>query len=416
MLDKKKNKGEYEPYLSNKNVRWGEFEVHGLPKMRFEHHEHERFGLKKGDLIVCEGGEPGRCAIWKDELPNMKIQKALHRVRVKKGFCNEFLYYRMLLAGKTGELKKHFIGSTILHLTGAGLKDVEFEFPEYQTQKKISSTLSVIDRKIELNNKINAELEAMAKLIYDYWFVQFDFPDENGKPYKSSGGKMVYKEELKREIPEEWNVSELDNVCKRIQSGGTPLSTNEEFYEGEVNWFTTSELQDGFLYESKNKITANAIVESSAKMFPAETVVIAIYASPTVGRVGLLTQASSFNQACCGLIVNQDFVSQPYLYETLILSRKLLNTLASGTTQKNLGVGTIKTLKVVIPAIQIMNSYTSLVEPMFEKQRLIGLENQELASLRDWLLPMLMNGQVKVGGAKELLKAAEDGVGYGKMK
>ncbi len=187
MLDKVKNKGTYQPYLANLNVQWGEFKLGSLQEMRFEDHEQERYGVKNGDLIICEGGEPGRCAIWRDEVANMKIQKALHRLRVHTDCCSDFLYYRMLFAGKNRELERHFIGSTIKHLTGIGLKDVEFEFPGLDDQKRISTVLRSLDEKIELNNKINAELETMAKLIYDYWFVQFDFPDANGKPYKSSG-------------------------------------------------------------------------------------------------------------------------------------------------------------------------------------------------------------------------------------
>ncbi len=100
MLDKEKNKGEFEPYLANVNVRWGCFELTDLQQMRFEEHKQQRFGLEYGDLIICEGGEPGRCALWKDEVPNMKIQKALHRVRVHSGYTPEYVYYRFLLAGK----------------------------------------------------------------------------------------------------------------------------------------------------------------------------------------------------------------------------------------------------------------------------------------------------------------------------
>jgi len=192
MLDEKKNKGIPQPYLANINVRWGGFDLSRLNEMRFEESEQDRYGLKFGDLVICEGGEPGRCALWKDQVPGMKIQKALHRVRVNSEHSNEFVYYRLLFAGKNGELDKHFIGSTIKHLTGVGLKQVAFQFPDLKEQQKIAAVLSVLDAKIECNNRINAELESMAKMLYEYWFVQFDFPDANGKPFKFSGGKMVY--------------------------------------------------------------------------------------------------------------------------------------------------------------------------------------------------------------------------------
>ena len=104
-------------------------------------------------------------------------------------------------------------GSALPSMTKSAYYDVEVQLPDYSVQKQISSILSSLDKKIEFNNKINQKLEAMAKMIYDYWFVQFDFPDANGKPYKSSGGKMVYNEELKREIPEGWGVDSLWSIA-----------------------------------------------------------------------------------------------------------------------------------------------------------------------------------------------------------
>jgi len=102
MLDAEKNKGSYQPYLANLNVRWGSFDLNNLSQMRFEEHEQERYGIRAGDLIMCEGGEPGRCAIWRDELPDMKIQKALHRIRPHACLDVHYLYYWFLLAGRLG--------------------------------------------------------------------------------------------------------------------------------------------------------------------------------------------------------------------------------------------------------------------------------------------------------------------------
>ena len=246
MLDKEKNKGAFHPYLANYNVRWGEFDLTNVQEMKFEDHEHERYGLEYGDLVICEGGEPGRCAVWRDNVPDMKIQKALHRLRVKSGFSYDFLYYRILLANRTSELQKYFIGSTIKHLTGVSLKQVEFDFPCHEEQVSIGTVLRSLDQKIELNNRINAELEAMAKTLYDYWFVQFDFPNDSpqgqGKPYKTSGGKMVYNPTLKREIPEGWSDKTLSEIAN-ITMGQSPegSSYNDEgvgtiFYQGSTDF------------------------------------------------------------------------------------------------------------------------------------------------------------------------------------
>lgn len=137
MLDKNKNKGNYQPYLRNVNVRWGSFDLDDLLEMRFEDSEQERYGLQNGDLIMCEGGEPGRCAIWNGEAQNMKIQKALHRIRLKPSVSNKYVYYLFYHYAQNGLLEKHFTGTTIKHLTGQSLKNIEIPLPSLPTQQRI---------------------------------------------------------------------------------------------------------------------------------------------------------------------------------------------------------------------------------------------------------------------------------------
>lgn len=150
MLDKKKNKGDLQPYLRNISVRWGQFDLSDLEEMRFEPHEEERYSLKKGDLILCEGGEPGRCAIWKGEIPNMKIQKALHRVRVNELLSEVYLFHFMYYSAKSGLLKQYFTGTTIKHLTGRELKKIEIPLPPKKEQllivDELESKLTVCDK------------------------------------------------------------------------------------------------------------------------------------------------------------------------------------------------------------------------------------------------------------------------------
>lgn len=146
MLDKNKNKGTYQPYLRNVNVRWGSFDLDDLLEMRFEESEQDRYGVRKGDLIMCEGGEPGRCAIWNATVPNMKIQKALHRIRVRDSIYNKFVYYLFSLYAQNGRLEKYFTGTTIKHLTGQSLKTIEIPLPplteQHRIVKEIESRLS----------------------------------------------------------------------------------------------------------------------------------------------------------------------------------------------------------------------------------------------------------------------------------
>ena len=263
----------------------------------------------------------------------------------------------------------------------------------------IAGILGSLDEKIELNRKKIAELEALAKTIYDYWFVQFDFPDKNGKPYKSSGGKMVWNEKLKREIPAGWEVKPLEKACKRIQSGGTPESNNEAFYSGDIPWFTTQELIDSWVFCSNRSITKSALENSAAKLFPPDTVLLAIYAAPTVGRLAILAKESAFNQACCGFVVGDD-ISKEYLFLFLYENRNKLNSIADGTAQKNLSVGKMRMFDVLIPTGEIMTLWRNIAEPLFDAIRTDSETAHILSRQRDALLPLLMNKQVSVGELK----------------
>lgn len=160
----------------------------------------------------------------------------------KKNFDLNYVYYSLKLELK--RLREKSQGSQTKFLTMPILKDIQLRNIEYQEQLNISSILLSIDKKIELNNQINSELESMAKTLYDYWFVQFDFPDENRKPYKSSGGKMVYNSVLKREIPEGWSNGSLDNIGQ-IVGGSTPDTTEEQnFCTNGIPWITPNDLSN----------------------------------------------------------------------------------------------------------------------------------------------------------------------------
>ena len=159
----KKNKGVYKPYLANINVRWGSFDLDNLQEMRFEDDEDERYGIRYGDLIICEGGEPGRCAIWKEQIPNMKIQKALHRVRVNEEMDYRYLYYWFLLAGKQGALKQYYTGATIAGMMKENPKRVDYYeryqkiIEEYNSEQDRANIEKTFMELMDLANSMNQE-------------------------------------------------------------------------------------------------------------------------------------------------------------------------------------------------------------------------------------------------------------------
>ena len=169
MLDKHKNKGELKPYLRNLNVRWDGFDLDDILEMRFEEGEEDRYGIKEGDLIICEGGEPGRCAIWSNQIANMKIQKALHRVRSKGEIENRFLLFSIMLYSKNGFLDNYESGATIKHLTGEALKRIPISFPPLSEQQRIVSRLDSLFAHVreleEVLQKTIAECDALKQAL-----------------------------------------------------------------------------------------------------------------------------------------------------------------------------------------------------------------------------------------------------------
>jgi type I restriction enzyme S subunit len=400
MLDKEKNKGALQPYLANLNVRWGGFELSNLSTMRFEESESERYGLRSGDLVICEGGEPGRCAIWRDEVPEMKIQKAIHRLRTNKNYSNEFVYYQFLLAGRNGELAKHFNGSTIKHLTGYSLKQVEFKFPPLAEQIRIAAVLSALDAKIALNHRINTELEGMAKLLYDYWFVQYDFPLSaaqaaalgkphlTGQPYRSSGGPMVFDPQLKREIPKGWVAKELSEIADITMGQSPPGHTYNNDRNGVL--FFQGSTDFGWRYPSPRQYTT-----APTRMAKKGDILLSVRAP--VGTLNIAPEECAIGRGLSALRSKSG--SSSFLFQVLQnLQQVFARRNGDGTTFGSINRDDLRSLQLAYPSEEeIVRSFDRIVS---ETDSLIFTnhqQNQELTTLRDWLLPMLMNGQVRVG-------------------
>ena len=261
-------------------------------------------------------------------------------------------------------------------------------------QKSISSVLSNIDSKIELNRAINDNLEKIAKQLYDYWFVQFDFPDENGRPYKSSGGAMVWNEKLKREIPQGWSTAKIKDIAQTY-SGGTPTSTKSDYYiGGNIPWINSGELNSPIITSTPNYITEKGLNNSSAKLYPLYSILVALYGA-TAGKVSLLSFEACSNQAVCGIIPNDGDMTTYIRYYLISLYEHFI-TLSSGSARDNISQDTIKNTILPIPTQDVLTKYSDVTKPIIEEmiENQKGLEN--LIKLRDELLPLLMNGQASV--------------------
>jgi len=284
------------------------------------------------------------------------------------------------------------------NLNSNDIKNFVIRLPkEVSVQQKIAAVLSSLDAKIECNNRINAELETMAKTQYDYWFVQFDFPNAKGKPYKSSRGKMAYNQKLKREIPDGWTDGTLNDLGK-IVGGSTPSTQEKEnFTTDGTPWITPYDLSNNqgkkFITRGAQDVSDTGIKSASLKKYPSGTVLLSSRAP--IGYLAIARNELTTNQGFKSFIPNNGY-STGFIYYTVKRSMKAIIQYASGSTFQEISASVLKTVKIVLPESDIVEQFTKAVNPILQRQNLLEQENQELTQLRDWLLPMLMNGQVTV--------------------
>ena len=305
---------------------------------------------------------------------------------------SKYLYYLLTQNSVISQLQSIGENSTSSYpsIRPEDIGNLSFMFPDIDIQNKITNILSAIDDKIQINNQINQELEVMAKTLYDYWFVQFDFPDQNGKPYKSSGGKMVYHPELKREIPEGWGVDSLWNIANFYNGLAMQKyrpDTNEDDYLPVIK---IREMMNGFSKDTEKArldIPTEAIVERGDILFSwSATLEVIIWGK----------ERGALNQHI--FKVTSDTYPKSFIYFELKSYLKVFKAIAElrKTTMGHITQDHLKQAKIVVPPIDLISKLDAKLQPIMLKQQMLENQNQELTQLRDWLLPMLMNGQVKV--------------------
>jgi type I restriction enzyme S subunit len=331
-----------------------------------------------------------------------------------KGNNPKFIYYLF----KTLNFSSLNSGSAQPSLNRNYVYPINVNVPVVSEQNRIASVLSALDDKIELNNKINAELEAMAKTLYDYWFVQFDFPDANGKPYKSSGGKMVWNGALKREIPDGWEVKTIGDVISKIESGKRPKGGIDKNLKEGIPSLGAESIDSLGVFDYKSTKYIPFEYRDKIKSGIIQNNDILIYKDGAyVGKTTLFRDHFPFEFATINehvfLVRTQDKNLQEYLLMTLMQNYYFatMQSLGKKAAQPGLNQEDFKNLKIILPNKSIIQEFRRKVDVLFEKLFLNSKQNHEVAQLRDWLLPMLMNGQVTVGVAEEKMgMVAEEAV------
>ena len=291
-------------------------------------------------------------------------------------------------------IKAQAKGTSINNITLGYLRDFEIYAPHDFTG--LSHLSANIENKICLNRAINDNLEAMAKQLYDYWFVQFDFPNEEGKPYKSSGGAMVYNERLKREVPIAWEVENLIDFAE-IKNGATPSTANEANYGGDIVWITPKDLSDQqskFVYQGERNITKQGFNSCSTSMLPTNSILMSSRAP--IGLVSIAKHEACTNQGFKSFIP-KSISDSIYLYYYIKHHIKQIEQLGTGTTFKEVSRDDLCKFPILtIGAKDIYVQWIELQNGIADKQLALTKEIAALTKQRDELLPLLMNGQASI--------------------
>lgn len=384
--------------LTSKNILAGELDKESAYYISENDYNaiNQRSKIHQYDILFSMIGSVGNVCFVKDK----NIDFAIKNMGVFSCEDKEkslYLYYYLQSPFAKKMIDGYLNGAVQKFLGLERLRNFPIKVLSLQTQQKIATVLSSLDDKIALNKKINAKLETMAKRLYDYWFVQFDFPNSEGNPYKSSGGKMVWNEVLKREIPEGWEVKRLGEVCDfRNGINYEKNNSGDKIYKivnvrniTATTFFLNQNDFDEICLQSK--IADNYLI-------PEISILIARSGSPGATRVIMNVKN---NVIFCGFIICMEKFTPKYKFYFTYFLKKLENTNATktgGSILQNVSQDTLKRLSVIIPPKEMIDEFNEKILPIFNYQLTIQKEIQKLTNLRDRLLPLLMNGQVEVEG------------------
>lgn len=369
--------------------------------------EQETYSIKKGDILITRTSETidelaMSCVAVKD-YPRATYSGFTKRLRPKTA---GIAYHKYLAFYLRSQLFRKAVTNNAFMTLRASFNEDIFSFlnlylPEYKEQVKIGDMLYSMEQKIQLNKRICAELEAMAKTLYNYWFTQFDFPDENGKPYRSSGGEMVWNDQLKREIPKRWDVRPLSHVISSINTGLNPRD-NFILGNGDIQYLTVKNLTTSGTIDFSGCDTvdeqAREIIHKRSDVSVGDILFASI---APLGRCYLIQNPPEkwdINESVFSIRRNASRVTSEFLYmyfmsDTFI---KAATSSSTGSIFKGIRINTLLDIAAVIPPKDIVAAFTTQVKTLLALKEQKGTENRELTKLCDWLLPMLMNGQATV--------------------
>ena len=341
----------------------------------------KRTQLSKGDILLSSVGTIGETAIVKEEYPPYEFQRSVAIFKPnQRHITPNFLYYS--LRYKKKKLRHLAEGAVQQCLFINSLKQFEISIPPLGEQKKIAKILGALDDKIELNNKINQNLEAQAQAIFKSWFVDFD-PFKNGNFVDSELGK----------IPEGWRVERLGAVCECVL-GGTPSRSHKEYWEGNIPWINSGKTNEFRVISPSEFISAEGLKKSATKLLPKKTTILAITGA-TLGQVSLLEIDACANQSVVGILENNLL---PYEYIYMYVSHNIEKIIShqTGGAQQHINKDNVKNFHIILPPQCVLKRYTNTVAQLYSEITNLVFQSHHLSQLRDTLLPKLMSGEMDV--------------------
>ena len=351
-----------------------------VPYCQIQEKDREKYLLHKGDIVVARtGATVGYAKYIKEDVPavfaSYLVRLLVNSIDVDRhyvGLCVESNLFKEYIQSISN-------GSAQPNANAQMISSFEINLPPLSIQHRIASILSRYDSLIENYQKQIKLLEEAAQRLYKEWFVDLRFPGHENTNIIDG-------------VPEGWEKKKVKEVCDTT-SGGTPSRSKTEFYTGDILWVKTKELNDDFIFDTEEKITEDAIRNSSAKMVPSGSILMAMYGA-TIGKLGIATKELSCNQACCVFLLPEDSTLRLYLYNWLLNSRTLLISMGKGAAQPNLSQDMIKNLEVVVPSSCLLAKFDSKVKPLYRIMSYHSFQLRLLTEARDRLLPKLMSGEI----------------------
>lgn len=378
-----RNEGEGYPLIRTPNIGKGRFNLENVHRVSEEIYNirNTRAVPQDDDLILAREAPAGNVAIIKNGDKFFLGQRTV-LIRPDKGKVNpDFLVYYLLSPEQQNKLLSQANGSTVDHVNLPIIRNLQLSLPPLPVQQRIASILSAYDDIIENNQKQIKLLEEAAQRLYKEWFVDLRFPGHEGV-------KVVDG------VPEGWKIKKIEELADTM-SGGTPTRSHEEYYSsGEILWLKTKELNDGFIFDTEEKITEAGLKNSSAKLFEKGCIILAMYGA-TIGRLGISSVTMCCNQACCVLKIKEIFLFE-YVYLWLVNNREMLISRGRGSAQSNLSQELIKQIEVRIPSDGVLIKFSNVVDKLLKNKEILEKQISSLREARDRLLPKLMSGEIEV--------------------